>query len=109
MKNTHFRLGFTRFLVISGPWAHHYFSRQAREVILMGPRTRNAQKTVKTRRKWVFFILRNQSSRKLKESSTDILFCVPETTVLGYPILIFNPSTSLFTPIFYITRSLREF
>ena len=40
---------------------------QAREVILMGPRTRNAQKTVKTRRKWVFFILRNQSVLKLKK------------------------------------------
>ena len=67
MKNTHFRLGFTRFLVISGPWAHHYFSRQAREVILMGPRTGNDQKTGKTRRKWVFFILRNQSALKLKK------------------------------------------
>ena len=67
MKNTHFRLGFTRFLVISGPWAHHYFSRQAREVILMGPRTGNDQKTGKTRRKWVFFILRNQSVLKLKK------------------------------------------
>ena len=67
MKNTHFRLGFTRFLVISGPWTHHYFSRQAREVILMGPRTGNDQKTGKTRRKWVFFILRNQSALKLKK------------------------------------------
>ena len=49
------------------------------------------KKRVKPRRKWVFFILRNQSSRKLKESSTDILFCVPRTSiVLGCPNLGFK-------------------
>ena len=87
MKNTHFRLGFTRFLVISGPWTHHYFSRQAREVILMGPRTGNDQKTGKTRRKWVFFILRNQSALKLKK--------VVHTTVYNEEIcdvFFFNPN-----------------
>ena len=39
----------------------------AREVILMGPWTGNAQKTGKTRRKWIFFVLRNQNSLKLKK------------------------------------------
>ena len=40
---------FTRFLVISGPWAHqYYFSSLPREV-MMGPRTGNDQKTGKTK------------------------------------------------------------
>ena len=33
----------------------------------MGPWTGNAQKTGKTRRKWIFFVLRNQNSLKLKK------------------------------------------
>ena len=40
---------------------------QAREVILMGPWTGNAQKTGKTWRKCIFFVLRNQNSLKLKK------------------------------------------
>ena len=55
---------------------------QAQEVILMGPWTGNAQKTGKTRRKWVFFILRIQSALKLKK--------VVHTTIFGklYKVLL---------------------
>ena len=55
---------------------------QAQEVLLMGPWTGNAQKTGKTRRKWVFFILRIQSALKLKK--------VVHTTVYGklYKVLL---------------------
>ena len=58
---------FASFSGISGPRAHHYFSRYAREVILMGPWTGNARKTGKTWRKSIIFVLSNQNSLKLKK------------------------------------------
>ena len=59
-----------------------------------GPKDRKSpKKRVKPRRKWVFFILRNQSARKLKKVVHTYYFVYQKSLVLGYPILI---STSLF-------------
>ena len=52
---------------------------QAREVILMGPWTGNARKTGKTRRKCIFFVLRNQNSLKLKKVVYTTTYCIRRT------------------------------
>ena len=68
------------------------------------------KKRVKPRRKWVFFILRNESSRKLTKVVHIYCFVYQEQAQFWVArIWVFKPSTSLFTLIIhYITREIRD-
>ena len=68
------------------------------------------KKRVKPRRKWVFFILRNQSTRKLTKVVHIYCFLYQEQAQFWVTrIWFFKPSTSLFTLIIhYITREIRD-
>ena len=65
----------------------------AREAIMMGPRTGNAQKTGKTRRKWVFFNSTMEIVRNLKISMLQLAITVGKMPCI-IPILCMAPKAA---------------
>ena len=74
LKNIHFHLGFARFLGISGPRAHHYFSRYRSRSNTDGPLDRKCPKNGQNAAEMDIF--RPQESKLTKTKKSSIYNCL---------------------------------